>query len=200
MPAQVCDRDRCRSCACQHRSPRCLRQTGPASRCRRSSSAAWRSRPAADRFEGGAGTLWLVFSGALANSGADIRPVETGAWAYSRTLANEFPHLDVRRVDIAPGVAGRGGRGAAARHHRVGNRGDRAPDRRSRHLRRARRWARRDARAVAAAACRSGQAAAAHRGRSPSRLGAGRAPRPRPRARWRSRSRRPDSISATSCG
>ncbi len=59
----------------------------------------------ADRFEGGAGTLWLVFTGALANSSADIKPVETGAWAYSRTLANEFPHLDVRRVDIAPGIA-----------------------------------------------------------------------------------------------
>ncbi len=59
----------------------------------------------ADRFRGGAGTLWLVFGGALANSGADIRPVETGAWAYSRTLANEFPHLDVRRIDIAPGIA-----------------------------------------------------------------------------------------------
>jgi phthiocerol/phenolphthiocerol synthesis type-I polyketide synthase C len=59
----------------------------------------------ADRFGGGAGTLWLVFSGALANPRADIRPVETGAWAYSRTLANEFPHLDVRRIDIAPGIA-----------------------------------------------------------------------------------------------
>ncbi len=35
----------------------------------------------------------------------DIRPVETGAWAFSRTLANEFPHLDVRRVDVAPHVA-----------------------------------------------------------------------------------------------
>ena len=56
----------------------------------------------ADRFGGGVGTLWLVFCGALANSGADVRPVETGAWAYSRTLANEFPHLDVRRIDIAP--------------------------------------------------------------------------------------------------
>jgi phthiocerol/phenolphthiocerol synthesis type-I polyketide synthase C len=59
----------------------------------------------ADRFEGAAGTLWLVFFGALANGASDIRPVETGAWAYSRTLANEFPHLDVRRVDVAPYVA-----------------------------------------------------------------------------------------------
>jgi phthiocerol/phenolphthiocerol synthesis type-I polyketide synthase C len=59
----------------------------------------------ADRFGGAVGTLWLAFSGALANSAADIRPVETGAWAYSRTLANEFPHIDVRRIDIAPGIA-----------------------------------------------------------------------------------------------
>jgi phthiocerol/phenolphthiocerol synthesis type-I polyketide synthase C len=58
----------------------------------------------ADRFGGAAGTLWLMFCGALANSAADIRPVETGAWAYSRTLANEFPHLDVRRIDVAPGI------------------------------------------------------------------------------------------------
>jgi phthiocerol/phenolphthiocerol synthesis type-I polyketide synthase C len=54
---------------------------------------------------GATATLWLVFCGALANSASDVRPVETGAWAFSRTLANEFPHLDVRRVDIAPHMA-----------------------------------------------------------------------------------------------
>jgi acyl transferase domain-containing protein/NADPH:quinone reductase-like Zn-dependent oxidoreductase/NADP-dependent 3-hydroxy acid dehydrogenase YdfG/acyl carrier protein len=49
-------------------------------------------------------TLWIVFSGALAAGTAKLDPVETGAWVFSRTLANEFPNLDVRRVDIAPQV------------------------------------------------------------------------------------------------
>jgi phthiocerol/phenolphthiocerol synthesis type-I polyketide synthase C len=47
-------------------------------------------------------TLWLVFSGALGGNTPEIRPVETGAWAFSRVLANEFQKLDVRRIDIAP--------------------------------------------------------------------------------------------------
>lgn len=46
--------------------------------------------------------LWLVFSGALAVDSSEVRPAETGAWAFSRTLANEFPKLDVRRINIAP--------------------------------------------------------------------------------------------------
>jgi phthiocerol/phenolphthiocerol synthesis type-I polyketide synthase C len=50
-------------------------------------------------------TLWLVFRGALANSTSKVQPVETGTWAFSRTLANEFPHLDVRRVDIVPHIS-----------------------------------------------------------------------------------------------
>ena len=62
-------------------------------------------RACAEPLGGAAVTLWLVFFGALANSASDVRPVETGAWAFSRTLANEFPHLDVRRVDIAPYMA-----------------------------------------------------------------------------------------------
>jgi phthiocerol/phenolphthiocerol synthesis type-I polyketide synthase C len=59
----------------------------------------------AERLDGTATTLWLVFRGALANGASEIRPVETGAWAFSRTLANEFPALDVRRVDISPSAA-----------------------------------------------------------------------------------------------
>lgn len=47
-------------------------------------------------------TLWLVFRGALGGHGAKINPLATGAWAFSRTLANEFPNLDVRRIDIMP--------------------------------------------------------------------------------------------------
>ena len=46
-------------------------------------------------------TLWLVFSGALTAESSLVRPVESGAWAFSRTLANEFPKLDVRRIDLA---------------------------------------------------------------------------------------------------
>ncbi len=48
---------------------------------------------------GDSGALWLVFSGAL--GGADADPVATGAWAFSRALANEAPHLDLRRIDLA---------------------------------------------------------------------------------------------------
>jgi hypothetical protein len=50
-------------------------------------------------------TLWLVFSGALGVDATLVRPIETGAWAFSRTLANEFPNLDVRRIDISPSLA-----------------------------------------------------------------------------------------------
>ncbi len=46
-------------------------------------------------------TLWLVFYGARANETTNVRPIEAGAWAFSRVLANEFPKLDVRRIDIS---------------------------------------------------------------------------------------------------
>ena len=49
-------------------------------------------------------TVWLVFSGALSVGGTKTRPVETGAWAFSRVLSNEFSKLDLRRLDIAPGT------------------------------------------------------------------------------------------------
>jgi phthiocerol/phenolphthiocerol synthesis type-I polyketide synthase C len=49
-------------------------------------------------------TLWLVFQGALESPGHGLVPVETGAWAFARTLANEFQHIDVRKIDLAPGV------------------------------------------------------------------------------------------------
>ena len=58
----------------------------------------------AERIGSARAALWLVFSGALAAGTAKVDPVETGAWAFSRTLANEFPNLDVRRIDIAPQV------------------------------------------------------------------------------------------------
>jgi len=59
----------------------------------------------AERIGNAPATLWLLYSGALANDAASVRPVETGAWAFSRTLANEFPKLDVRRIDVTPGLS-----------------------------------------------------------------------------------------------
>ncbi len=54
----------------------------------------------AERFGSARATLWLVFEGALTSHGATVNPLATGAWGFSRTLANEFPHLDVRRIDV----------------------------------------------------------------------------------------------------
>lgn len=51
-----------------------------------------------------AATLWLIFSGALDTGMSRLHPVERGAWAFSRTLANEFQKLDVRRIDVDPRV------------------------------------------------------------------------------------------------
>ncbi len=46
--------------------------------------------------------LWLVTSGALGGTdGSRASDVAAGIWAFSRTLANEMPTLDVRRVDLA---------------------------------------------------------------------------------------------------
>ena len=42
--------------------------------------------------------MWLVMSGALASDGDN--DVAAGFWSFSRTLANEIPTLDVRRVDV----------------------------------------------------------------------------------------------------
>ena len=61
----------------------------------------------AERLGEGAATLWLVFSGALVDETSPVRPLETGAWAFSRTLANEFPKMDVRRIDIPSHVPSR---------------------------------------------------------------------------------------------
>jgi acyl transferase domain-containing protein/NADPH:quinone reductase-like Zn-dependent oxidoreductase/acyl carrier protein len=45
-------------------------------------------------------SLWLVFRGAVAVPNEAVRPVLTGVWAFARTLANEHPHMDVRRIDL----------------------------------------------------------------------------------------------------
>ena len=59
----------------------------------------------AERFGSAHATLWLVLRSALAGERATVNPIASGVWAFSRTLANEFPHLDVRRIDIAASVA-----------------------------------------------------------------------------------------------
>ncbi|MCW5701009.1 MAG: SDR family NAD(P)-dependent oxidoreductase [Bradyrhizobium sp.] len=50
-------------------------------------------------------TLWLIFVGALGIDGGPVHPVESGTWSFSRTLANEFPTLDIRRINVAVGTS-----------------------------------------------------------------------------------------------
>jgi len=50
-------------------------------------------------------TIWLVFAGALAGGHGAVNPVEAGVWSFSRTLANEFAALDIRRIDVAQGAS-----------------------------------------------------------------------------------------------
>ena len=49
-------------------------------------------------------TLWLVTSGAVGSDGDRDADVAAGLWAFTRTLANEIPTLDIRRVDVAADV------------------------------------------------------------------------------------------------
>lgn len=62
-------------------------------------------RACVERLGRRAAKVWLVFAGALAHDTGEVKPVEAGAWAFSRTLANEYPKLDVRRIDIAGDLA-----------------------------------------------------------------------------------------------
>ena len=51
--------------------------------------------------------LWIESPGALRAAPGAGGPVETGFWAFTRSFANEFPTLDVRRVDLDPGLPAR---------------------------------------------------------------------------------------------
>ena len=53
-------------------------------------------------------TLWLVTAGAITAQGDRGADVAAGLWAFSRTLANEVPTLDVRRVDVADDLRAEG--------------------------------------------------------------------------------------------
>ena len=46
--------------------------------------------------------LWVVAPGATRDRGGQATNVEAGVWAFTRTLANETPNLDVRRIDLSP--------------------------------------------------------------------------------------------------
>ncbi len=61
----------------------------------------------AERIDKKGTALWFVFFGALSHANSKVRPVETGAWAFARTVANELQHLDVRRIDVLPHVSPR---------------------------------------------------------------------------------------------
>jgi len=51
--------------------------------------------------------LWIESPGALRAAPGAAGPVETGFCAFTRSFANEFPALDVRRVDLDPGLPAR---------------------------------------------------------------------------------------------
>lgn len=46
-------------------------------------------------------TLWMITAGAATADGDRGADVAAALWAFGRTLANEVPSLDVRRVDVA---------------------------------------------------------------------------------------------------
>ncbi len=54
-----------------------------------------------ERLSGERRKIWLVFAGARPDDAGDASPVASGVWAFSRTLANEAPQLDMRRVDLS---------------------------------------------------------------------------------------------------
>ena len=49
-------------------------------------------------------TLWVVTSGAVAARATGDDEIAAGFWAFTRTLANEMPSLDIRRVDAASDI------------------------------------------------------------------------------------------------
>ncbi|MCI0465594.1 MAG: SDR family NAD(P)-dependent oxidoreductase [Beijerinckiaceae bacterium] len=49
--------------------------------------------------------LWIECPGALRAISGWAGPVETGLWAFARSLANEYSNLDVRRLDTCPEIA-----------------------------------------------------------------------------------------------
>ncbi len=50
-------------------------------------------------------SLWIVCPGATRAGDSNASAVESGVWAFARTLANEIQTLDIRRVDLVPGLS-----------------------------------------------------------------------------------------------
>jgi phthiocerol/phenolphthiocerol synthesis type-I polyketide synthase C len=48
--------------------------------------------------------VWLIFSGALSSRTGLSDAVEAGAWSFSRVLSNEYPGVDIRRIDVPSGA------------------------------------------------------------------------------------------------
>jgi len=48
--------------------------------------------------------IWIVCPGAVRPGPKGVDPAQAGVWAFTRTLANEFPSLDVRRLDVDSGL------------------------------------------------------------------------------------------------
>lgn len=48
--------------------------------------------------------LWIEIPGALRVGAEAANPAEAGFWAFARSFANEYPSLDVRRLDTRPGL------------------------------------------------------------------------------------------------
>lgn len=55
----------------------------------------------ADRIGAKGASLWVVCRDAVSGEAGPHDPAESGVWAFSRTLANEYPHLEVKRIDLS---------------------------------------------------------------------------------------------------
>ena len=50
-------------------------------------------------------TLWIVCPGATRSAATGGGPIESGVWAFARAFANEHPSVEVKLVDLDPGLA-----------------------------------------------------------------------------------------------
>ncbi|SDR62468.1 Acyl transferase domain-containing protein [Rhizobiales bacterium GAS113] len=46
--------------------------------------------------------LWTITSNAFDHEADAVEPVEAAYWAFTRTIANEYPGLNIRRVELSP--------------------------------------------------------------------------------------------------
>ena len=55
----------------------------------------------AERIGASQAKVYLITESALHHKSGAVQPTSTGVWAFARTLANEFPNLDLCKVDLA---------------------------------------------------------------------------------------------------